>query len=176
MTNPVSALRKSLVKDARWIRFKGIVESSYQPEFDGYMDEIQLLHKTRSIRVLGAVAAPSGKKIADASMRDQSVRSRCVEICMVIARSRNHLAISMDTLKSYIMAEYSQLLGTHGVRAVTEKREIVNSIFSRADERLHKLDTITEIADLCIKDTDQAAWSIKSTVTALEIATARERS
>jgi hypothetical protein len=175
MTNPVSALRKSLVKDVRWIRFKGIVNNAYLPEFDGYLDEIQRMHKTRSIRVLGAVAAPSGRKIADASMRDQSVRSRCVEICMEVARSRNHLAISMDTVKSYIMAEYSQMLGTHGVRAVTEKREIVNSVFSKPDERLHQLDTITEIADMCIKDIDQSSWAIKSTVTALEIATARER-
>jgi hypothetical protein len=176
MSTAVNALRRALRKDDKWARFMAIRKAAYAPEFEKYIEEIQRMHKTRSIRVLGATAAPTGKKIADAAMRDQSVRSRCVEICMEITRNRNQLAIAMNTVSTYVNAEYGSLLADNGVRAVTERRSIVESLFGPAQRTLDELDTITEIADLVIKDVDQASWSIKSTVTALEVATARERS
>lgn len=176
MSNPVRALRLAIKKDDKWARFQAVYKTAYRPEFDKYIDEIQQLHRTRSIRVLGAQAAPSGKKVADAAMRDQSTRSRCVEICMDVTRSRNHLAITMNTVQSYLGAEYSQLLSDNGVRAVTEKRSIVESLFGAAQRRLQELDSITEIADMVIKDVDQASFSIKHTVEALTVATQREKS
>lgn len=175
MSNPVAELRKAVKTDDTWQKFRSICNSAYDPSFDSYIEEIQRLHKTRSVRVLGVTAAPTGRKIADAAMKDQSVRSRCTEICMEITASRNRLAIAMNTMSSYLFAEYGSLLGQCGVRAITEKRGVIEAMFGRAQRILDKLDTITEIADLAIKDIDQAAWSLKSTVTALEIATAREK-
>lgn len=176
MSNPVRALRLALKKDDKWERFQAVYKAAYRPEFDTYIDEIQRLHKTRSIRVLGAQAAPSGKKVAMAAMGDQATRSRCVEICMEVTRSRNHLAITMNTVQSYLGAEYGQLLGTHGVRAITEKRSIITSLFGAAQRKLEELDTITEIADMVIKDCDQASFTLKHTVEALTVATQREKS
>lgn len=174
MSDATTSIRKALAKDARWKRFRNIIEQAYLPEFDSFTDEIEKLHKTRAVRVLGAQAVPSGKRVADAAMRDQAVRSRCVEITMQVTRQRNYLAIQMDVIRSYLMAQYMQLLGEYGVRTITEKREIISSMFSKADTCLHRLDTITEIADLVIKDCDQAAWALSKTVTALEVATKRE--
>ena len=172
---PASSFRIKLKKDTKWIRFKTVFASAYKPEFDTYIDEIQALHKTRSIRVLGIQSAPSGKTLADASMKDQAVRSRCVELCMNVVRNRNYLAITMNTVSSYLNAEYSQFMTGLGVRTISDRRELVESLFGGAQRMLDRLDTITEIADMVIKDTDQAAWSLKTSVTALEIATARER-
>lgn len=174
MSDATTVLRRALKTDTRWKRFKGVIDQAYLPEFDQFIDEIENLHKTRGVRVLGAQAVPSGKRVADAAMRDQSVRSRCVEIVMQVTRRRNYLAIQMDVIRSYLTAQYMQLLGESGARTITEKKEIVSSMFSRADTILHRLDTITEIADLVIKDTDQAAWALSKTVTALEVATKRE--
>lgn len=174
MSDAITALRKSLRKDKRWQRFRNIIDQAYLPEFDAFTDEIERLHKTRGVRVLGAQALPTGKKVADAAMRDQSVRSRCVEIVMSVTRSRNYLAIQMDTVRSYLMAQYMQLLHDEGIRTITEKREIINSMFSRADTCLHRLDTITQIADMVIKDVDQAGYALKHTVEALSVATKRE--
>jgi hypothetical protein len=174
MSDASTALRNALKKDARWKRFRAIVDQAYLPEFDAHIDEIERLHKTRGVRVLGAQAMPSGKRVADAAMRDQGVRSRCVEIVMQVTRSRNYLAIQMDVVRSYVMAQYMQLLGESGARTITEKKEHVTSMFSKADTTLHRLDTITEIADLVIKDCDQAAWALSKTVSALEVATKRE--
>lgn len=176
MSTPISALRKAVKNDDNWQKFRSICNSAYDSNFDTYIEEIQRLHKTRSVRVLGVTATPTGRKIADAAMRDQSVRSRCTEICMEVAANRNRLAIAMNTMSSYLFAEYGSLLGECGVRAITERRGVIDSMFGRAQRILDNLDTITEIADLAIKDIDQASFSLKHTVTALEIATARERS
>jgi hypothetical protein len=94
---------------------------------------------------------------------------------MEITRNRNQLAIAMNTVSTYVNAEYGSLLADNGVRAVTERRSIVESLFGPAQRTLDELDTITEIADLVIKDIDQASFSVKHTITALEVATARER-
>lgn len=175
-SNPTDTLRRTLRKDDKWARYVSVYRTAYRPEFDGYIDEIQTLHRTRSTRVLGAQSAPSGKKIADAAMRDQSTRSRCVEISMEVVRQRNHLAIVMNTVQSYILTEYGRLLYELGFTAVKTKEEAVLSLFGAGTRKIQELDTITEIANMVINDVDQASWAIKSTVTALEVATAREKS
>lgn len=175
-TSPISALRRALKTDEKWARFQSVFKNAYRPEFDSFIPMIQQLHSTRSLRVLGAQAAPSGAKIADAALRDQSTRSRCVEICMIVARERNHLAATMNTIQSYLEAEYGSLLSQHGARSMTEKRGLIESLFGPAQRKLERLDTIPEIAEMVIKDVDQASWMLKTLVTALEIATAREKS
>lgn len=175
MSTPVGALRKALKSDARWSRFYQVYTHAYRPEFDTYIEEIQRLHSVRSTRVLGATAAPTGLKIADAAMRDQSSRSRCVEICMIIARERNHLAITMNTVQSYIEVEYNSLLQECGIKTISEKRNIIVSLFGAAQRKLDRLDTIPEIANMVIDDVDKASWTLKTLVASLEIATARER-
>lgn len=174
--SPVVILKRALKKDEKWLRFLDSMKTAIQPEFQGFIDEIMLLHKTRSIRVLGVDAAPSGKKIANAAMRDQSARSRCVEIAMTVTRSRNYLAIVMNTVENHINAEYGALLGRAGVRAMGERRAIVESLFGGAQRKLQEIDSIIEIADMVIKDCDQASFTLKHTVSALEVATAREKS
>lgn len=175
-TNPTDTLRRTLRKDDKWARYVAVYRTSYRPEFDKFIDEIQTLHRTRSTRILGAQSAPSGKKIADAAMRDQSTRSRCVEICMEVVRQRNHLAIVMNTVQSYILTEYGKLLYDLGFRSNKAKEEAVLSLFGAGRRKTEELDTIVEIANMVINDVDQASWAIKSTVAALEVATAREKS
>ena len=174
MKSPVRRLRILLKKDDIWLRYSSIQKSAYLPEFDAFVQEIKDLHKTRTIRVLGVQAAPSGKKIADASMKDQAVRSRCVEICMDIASKRNSLAIAMDTVKSHVSAEYQTVLVDMGVRTIADRNAAIDSLFGPAHRILMRLDTITQIADLVIHDVDQAGFALKHTVTALEVATKRE--
>lgn len=176
MSRAMVQLRKALKTDELWKRFRLIEKGANKPEFEAFIDELKRLHSTRSVRVLGAQSAPSGRKVADAAMRDQSVRSRCVEISMEITHSRNYLSIAMLTVKSHINATYGGVLLDAGIRSITERRSMVESLFGKAERTLDSLDTITEIADMVIKDVDQASFSIKHTVEALSVATAREKS
>jgi hypothetical protein len=175
MSTTLNKLRVKVKTDPLWQRFSDIIDQSYKPGYELLIDEVSTLHKTRSVRVLGAVARPTGKKLADAAMRDQSARSRCVEICMEITRNRNYLATSMTTLSSHINAKYGSFLADQGVRAITERKAIIESLFGKAQRKLEELDTIVEIAQLVIDDVDKAAWAISRTVASLEIAMARER-
>lgn len=171
---PVVQLRNRLKLDANWQKFRNIVSEAYKPEFDDYITELSDLHKSRSTRLLSSSGFPTGKKVAAAASKEIAVRSRAVEICIEIARNRNWLNISMSTMKNRIEVEHSTFLGSIGVRGVTERKSIAQSVMARAQKVLDQLDTITEIADLVISDIDQAGYALKHIVDSLQVATRRE--
>lgn len=169
-----TALRIQLKRDKRWQQFRSALASAYLPEFDGYIEEMQALHKTRGIRVLGAQALPTGKKVANAAMQDQSVRSRCVEIAVNVTRQRNYLAAIRDATRGYLIVKYGATLQQHGARTITDRREIIGERLDKADQIIGRLDSITEICDMLIKDLDQGNWALSRVVDALQVATKRE--
>ena len=172
--NPVITFRRQIKENLKWKRFQAVLETSWNPLFDKFIDEIQASHRNRTVRHLGAQAMPTGKKVADASMKDQAVRSRCVEIVMEVVRRRNFLAISMNTIETEIMSTYnSELIGL-GARSINDKKNLVHSLLGPAQKKLDALDTIREVADLVIDDCDHASFALKHCVDALVVATKRE--
>ena len=77
-------------------------------------------------------------------------------------------------MRRYILANYDDLLVDSGITRITEKRTIVDGLFNTASSRLQRLYDIIDVADLVIKDIDQAGWALARTTTALEIAVKRE--
>ena len=172
-TSALGRLKRALKRDKVWHRFVEISKGAYRPEFSGFVVEMQKLHKTRTVRQL-ATAMPTGKRIGEAAMVDQSVRSRCTEICMDIMASSSYLSMSIDNMRRYILANYDEILVDAGATRITEKRTIVDGLFNTANSRLQQLYDILDVADLVIKDIDQAGWALARTTTALEIAVKRE--
>lgn len=168
----MKALKAALRKDALWLRFTAIIKSASPPEFIGYPEELMQLHRTRGVRVLGLRAMPTGKKIADAALRDQAVRSRCVEISMSVIHQRNFLVSSIETISAYLIANFDL---SSIARSVTDRKAVVSSLVSDAQKKIDDMNSTIELANLVINDVDKASWALKSTVEALSIATARER-
>ena len=174
--NPVIVFRRQIKENLKWKRFQAVLEASWAPQFDKFIEEAQALHRNRTVRHLGAQAHPTGKKVADASMKDQAVRSRCVEIVMEIVRRRNFLAISMNTIETEILSTYNSELIDLGARSINDKKNLVHSLLGPAQKKLDALDTVREVCDLVIDDCDKASFALKHTVEALTVATKRETS
>lgn len=171
----VKELKRRLKQDETWQKYRRIVQHSWDESFDTFLDEIQKMHKGRAIRILGLDSShPSGKKLAKAAMVDQAYRSRCVEIVMTITRNKNNLKYAIDTIKKHIEANYRSDLINLGIRGVTDRKQAVASLLAIATRKLSDMDTIIEIADMVIRDIDQATWSIKHAVDSLQIATKRQ--
>lgn len=149
--------------------------NAYLPEYDNYITEIQNLHKARQTRLLNSMSSITGKRLGEASMRDQSVRSRCVEICMQLVSVRRLLAQGIDSVRNYILSEYNEEMVDLGFSTVASRNQVVENYLSKHYGRLSGIDTIVEIADLVIKDCDQAGFSLKRATDALAIAMTRER-
>lgn len=172
-TSALGRLKRALKRDKVWLRFVDISKGSFRPEFSEFVVEMQKLHKTRTVRQL-ATAMPTGKRIGEAALVDQSVRSRCTEICMDVMASSSYLSLSIENMRRYILANYDDILVDSGITRITEKRTIVDGLFNTASSRLQRLYDIIDVADLVIKDIDQAGWALARTTTALEIAVKRE--
>jgi hypothetical protein len=174
MSNIVSRFRLHIKKDPKWIKLRNMVKTAYNPKFDLYLEEMKALHKSRSSRLLSSDGTPTGKKVANAASKDMAVRSRCVEMCIEIAQIRNWLAIYMNTFQRYVEAEHTEWFKNNRVTTITAQRNIVQVLLGNAQQQLDKLDTVTEIADMIIKDCDQSGYGTKAVLDALAIATRRE--
>lgn len=172
---PRTRLRKLLEKDDTWGRYLNVVKSSWPKEFDGYEQEIMDIHKARPLRLLGATnGRPNGKKLVEATLADQSYRSRAVEITMQVYRVQAHLQMVRTLTRKHVEANYSQEMVGWGVRGVRERETLVASLFQRADSLLTKYQTILDLADYVIADVDAGGFALQKAVKALEQATKRE--
>lgn len=169
----LTRIKRSLKRDKAWHRFVEISKGAFRPEFAGFVEEMQKLHKTRLVRQL-ATALPTGKNLAEAGLKDQAVRSRCTEICMDVMANANYLSLAIANMRRHILFQYDDVLVDSGVTRVNEKKATVDNLFNTAQGRLQALNDILDVADLVIRDIDQAGYALKNSTAALELAVRRE--
>lgn len=176
-TNPRKLMLQKLAEDAQWKRYKRIVENAREPEFDKYLDEIRNMHKSRPVRILGlGSTTPSGKKLAKAAMVDQAYRSRCVELVVNVVVHRDALEQAISIIKKHIEGSYSDYMKSLGLRGITERRTLVNSLVSIASDLLSEMETLVRIGDIIIQDVDRASYALKHAVDSIQVALKREKS
>lgn len=170
----LNILRKKLAQDVVWKRFRTQVRDLEAVDVEKYLDELRKMHKSRSVRMLGAMTQTSGKKVGDAVSQEIAVRSRCTEIVLDCIVMRNLLTTATSVLKKHIEANYPKTLRTMGVTTVTQRRNLLDALTNPYLEKLDSLHTVIEIADLIVADIDQAGFGIKHINEALQVATRRE--
>jgi hypothetical protein len=173
--NPRIKLRAALKEDDTWKRYRNIVRNSWPTEFDGYEEEIMNIQKARPIRLLGATSGSvGGKKLVEATMSDQSYRSRSVEIAMSVYRVKSHLEMSRRLTNKHVLANYGNELTRWGLKGVRERETLVGSLFDTADTLITKYQMIMDLSDWVIADVDAGGFALQKAVKALELATKRE--
>lgn len=176
MRTPVQQLRAILKDEDSWVRFMRMATAlDNSTILSDYLKEIQTLHSTRSLRVLGVQQLPSGKRLAEASLKDQAVRSRCVEIAMDTAIKRNRLYRLTETITGYISVNFTEELNDIGFKTIADKKSAISSLLTKWYTLIDNMDTVTEVADMVIKDIDQGSWALNKVISSLEIATKREQ-
>ena len=171
---PSQVVRERLRESTVYTRFRKITATALERSatFDGYLSEIHGLHTSRGVRTI--TRATAAKKLADASIQDQSCRSRIVEIAMTVAETRNWLAEAVDNFENYLKTNYSRTLSKVGCTTIAQRDAMAEHFTTDARRILSKIDSITEIGDMVIADIDKAAWAIRSCIDAVTVATKRE--
>jgi hypothetical protein len=167
-------LATKLKDDPVWRKFRVQMRDLQQYDFEKLMDEIKTMHKTRSVRMLGAMTQSSAKKVGDAASQEIAVRSRCIEISLDAVILRNAINGSVGTLKKHIEASYPKTLRGMGITTVTARRNLLDALTDRYLDKYDTLMTLIEVADLVVADIDQAGYAIKHITEAVGIATKRE--
>jgi hypothetical protein len=142
------------------------------PQFETWLEEVIKLHKARGVRLLSSKSG--ARKLSEAGLQDQSYRSRCIEIILLITRNRNYLASVLFGIQRYIESEYQSQLSKMGIRTKTGQRALINLLTQRAQESVDHLDSLLEMVNLVVEDLDKASWAVKNALAALEITTKRE--
>lgn len=172
----IAKLRQHLVqtKDAQWRRFLNQMGDLQQFDFQALTKEVLDLHKTRSIRVLGAMSQTSAKAVGNAVSQDIAARSRFAEICMEVIVLRNIVNKAIKDTKKHIESNYPTTLKNMGMTTVTARRNLLDALMRPYVEKTTDMETLLEIADIAIADCDQAGRGIYSITENIKVATRRE--
>lgn len=140
-------------------------------DLDALHKEIENLHGTRDSRTLGLRGKFSAKRVINAHLRDQSYRSRIVEIVVTVTKDYNHLWMANDNAIAYFLSRYdSQIPG----RSREVKRARIAHHFISVQRKLTEMETLKEVAELVIKDIDTASWAARNALQGLAMATKSE--
>lgn len=152
-----SLLKRKLRKDDRWIKFETIIERAYPVKFRNYLQEIKTIHQGRSVRNLSRKT--SANTLLDANGQDQSYRSRCVEILIEVKQNYSLVDAMTLGIKRYILSTFSEVLNEHSTKGA--KEQAVDTLLDPAYDKLTKLESLEEIANLVLKDIDQASYALQ---------------
>ena len=158
-------------------RYKRLLESfDTSPAFripkESLAEEIKVIHELREIRRLNTNDAAFVDKVIKANTHDQAQRSRLVEIIVVCTRISNKLTEAIEALKQHYMLEYVDHL--RQFRTKEERNLVLNMALRKFIRFVNEVESLKEMANIVVLDIDKAAWSLKNTIEALKISSARE--
>ena len=141
---------------------------------DEMIDEILNLHlglKSRSLRTL------KGNKdveatLVDANLDSQATRSRIAEIDMRALVPVLKAKVVIDFTGDYLRDTYGAFLNT-AARTQADRQSLIDAVFLREMQEMRMLDAVRAVAEKAMKDIDQAAFRLGSTVEMLKRGSSR---
>lgn len=162
-------------KDSRYQRLLSLFNNSelFVIPTDNLTKEIVNMHKGRDVRFLSHNDVHLIDKVVEANIRDQSYRSRLVEIQIQCFKAEDALEQSLEPLKEYILTRYHTNISF--VRTKEERMRVVNTALSKFNKFIAEVHRVRMAAEMVIKDIDQAAYSLQRTINALSVTHRPER-
>lgn len=173
-TLPILPLIKNMKKDQRYKRLRDTFDRMpmYQLATEDLMTEIMTLHQMREIRRLNSQSPGFVDAVVRANTGDQAIRSRLTEIIMTCVAATNSLEDAVSALKYHLLQAFSDDLKSF--RTKDERSQVVERVLVPFTKYIGKIATLKEVAALATKDIDQGAWSLKTSIQAVELHTQRE--
>lgn len=170
----ISSVVKLLRADPRYKKLRHLFGTSplYTIPLDKLSTEISSVHATRLVRRLNAMDSKIVQNIINASIHDQSVRSRLAEILITLIRSKSTLSDALESLRHYYLTSYQ--IELRQFRTKEERIMILNMVLRTFDSYITNVDVVRASAEIVIADIDKAAWALRATVDAMKIHAARE--
>lgn len=144
-------------EDILYLRYKRILKNVNPVEIDSLTKEVMNLHAARESRSLESknVGATS---LQEASIQNQSYRSRITEIWAQERRLYGGLKIAIDKIQNHILMSHFEYIPR---RSKTDKMNYIRArFFSKGMQRLQILEESMLVCENIIADIDKAAWAM----------------
>lgn len=127
-----------------------------------YYNEVTAMHSSRLVRsiLVNDVLADQGRKIIEATIQNQSHRSRLVEIKVKLTRVSTTVTEAIDSCQNYLRHQYAVPLSKEG-KTQADRNAILSRLFRKPNTVLSEIEGIWSVLDEIIEDLDQAGWALK---------------
>lgn len=171
-----SDLLKLLRRDERYKKLKHSFDTlpAFQIPIDQHMKDIEMLHKTRPVRLLNPSHPKFVDQVVKANTSDQASRSRVVAIMMECIRAADTLKAAVEAYREYVLFHYADDLKVY--RTKDERVALVKAATSRFMRYVDRVTVLSKCCEVLVKDMDQAYWSMKLTAETYKIHAQRESS
>ena len=169
MSVQIKALVRKIEKDPKIERLDDSFEKFdyFKLPIKALQNEIETAHKLRPIRTLKAHGNDFVGRVIEALLADQATRSRLAEISLQAFRAEKSLETALSALKDHLIVTYAADLSMFKTKE--ERFRIVDLVLARYTTYQNKVIMVQNMANIIIKDIDQAAWSIKGTIEAIKM-------
>jgi hypothetical protein len=164
--NP-SEMKASIKTDDKYRRFRRIVKSiGEQLNIDKLSEEIKRLHSGRKSRTL-YLKRPSVDTVVESALQDSAYRSRIAEIWVEADYFHGMLEEAITGIRKHFMSEFHEQMD--GLRTKGERMGFADQYLNSGLSLMSKLDRLTSMAGMIIKDIDQTGFTFKHVVDSLDV-------
>lgn len=107
----------------------------------------------------------------NANLRDQTTRSRLVQIGLECSKVHNNITRPLELARDILLLRYRRSLAIY--RSKEDKLRVVNHHFRDVMEYLGQIELVQEHLEMVIGDIDQSAYTINRMVEMLKMLTQR---
>jgi len=174
----LDALQERIKKNKQ---YKQLLESFktqkiFKVPLEKFKDEIFDAHSTRNVRVL-VKHADDNTRIVDqlvkANLVDQGVRSRLTEIMMTCRRGSAALQEAIKNYKNYASLRFERHLKSFKTKS--ERMSALDICLDDLNAFIFEAEHVYNLAELVVKDIDQAGFTLKRTQEVVAMHHAPER-
>jgi hypothetical protein len=160
-----------LDNDEQWLKLQRLLTYSLTFDVDAAFSEIETLHAGRKTRALNGKTF-SAKRVISASLQDQSYRSRLIELLLTTTRQRNMLEAAYKATLEHALIKYRrQIEKATAIRTQADRTMYIKSLIGPGiPDRVAQLASLVETINYVVQDIDQAGWSLKRVLDALQSA------
>jgi hypothetical protein len=162
------SLKELIKSDDEYRKFRKIV-TTVRDRLNIEKDTSEALasHASRTSRSLYGNKSYNPRAIVEASLHDLSNRSRLVELRVKCDIQISHLHEAVKSIRKYLGTEFKDALSMH--KTIADRSAAIDGYIKTALSVEAEGKALVDMLDFLIKDIDQANFSIRATINALEL-------
>jgi len=159
-----------LFLDEYYTNFKEAFEKGvFSMDCTKYIEEIKTSTKVRAFRnIRSAELIEDTTKLIEATLDNQSRRTRIVEIKLQAQSIYNRIIHRTDYITNYLRVKYNKVLKSYA-STQAERDMYMKELFAFTGDTIINMQNLILYCDTTLMDIDKTAWSLTTTKDCLEI-------
>lgn len=160
-------IRRLVKGDDKYKRFKHSVEKNpnLKLPFGDLHEEIDRIHRTRSLRSLQRTDKQFTANVLDAKLEDQRYRSRLTEILASTIPITGTFTETLTNLRDYLLLEYGKRIG--GTK--NERQQFMENVLRPFFRHIHRVEQLKDHCRFIIDDIDKAGYTFNNTIELIKL-------